>query len=266
MADKVSLILTKVERAKKHISDLQVACKAFFDTNPYVIGTYSDLKTRDSVYYLVSDATIPTEISVIAGDTLQNLRSSLDHLAYQLFLIHNARNVSTHRVYFPIAKSLDKYNEQRAVIMKGMGQRALDGLDALKPYKGGNETLWRLNQLNNTDKHRLLITVGLTNLAHSMTLTQRRKLERVFVGSHPATPVPELRNVLTTPEIIRCPLKVGDILLSAPESEVEPTPRFHFDIAFSEPQIIEGQSVYLTLHAMANSVENVVLSFRPLLG
>ena len=41
--------------------------------------------------------------------------------------------------------------------MEGMRKQAID---AVKPYKGGNDSLWRLHQLNLADKHRFLITVG----------------------------------------------------------------------------------------------------------
>ena len=33
-------------------------------------------------------------------------------------------------------------------------------VDALKPFRGGNDTLWQLAQLSNIEKHRLLLTVG----------------------------------------------------------------------------------------------------------
>src|SRR5438132_5583994 len=33
-------------------------------------------------------------------------------------------------------------------------------IDALRPYKGGNDVLWQLHELNNVDKHRLILTVG----------------------------------------------------------------------------------------------------------
>ena len=41
-----------------------------------------------------------------------------------------------------------------------MTQQAVAAIDALKPYKGGNDVLWQLHELNNVDKHRLILTVG----------------------------------------------------------------------------------------------------------
>jgi hypothetical protein len=37
---------------------------------------------------------------------------------------------------------------------------AIAAIDAAKPYKGGNEPLWRIHELNNIDKHRSLFSVA----------------------------------------------------------------------------------------------------------
>lgn len=52
--------------------------------------------------------------------------------------------------------------------MNGARQETFEAIDALKPYKGGNDPLWMLYRLNNIEKHRLLITVG--SMLHSLDL------------------------------------------------------------------------------------------------
>ena len=58
----------------------------FYATNPFKFSGKADLQAGKVVYTmdLVKDA--PDEASLIAGEIIQNLRSALDHLAYQLFL------------------------------------------------------------------------------------------------------------------------------------------------------------------------------------
>lgn len=41
---------------------------------------------------------------------------------------------------------------------KGMCPKAIKAIDALKPYKGGNDALWRIHELDNIDKHCALFT------------------------------------------------------------------------------------------------------------
>jgi hypothetical protein len=54
--------------------------------------------------------------------------------------------------------------------VKGMRKEASDLIRMIKPYKGADDTLWRLHRLNNIDKHRLLVTVGA--FVHTWGITQ----------------------------------------------------------------------------------------------
>lgn len=152
---KSRIILSKVERAKKHIEDLHVSLKAFWDSEPNRITFQDDLKERERSYYLVSVADIPLEILNIIGDVLHNLRSALDHVAYALPLAHGVKERSWNQ--FPIVESAAKYMsaDVRGKVQT-FRQDVVKAFDALKPYKGGNDTLWRLHELNKIDKHRLV--------------------------------------------------------------------------------------------------------------
>jgi hypothetical protein len=65
--ERIALIQVKIERAKKHVFDLEGAARAFFDTNPYKIGTKRDPQTRQLIYYISSVESVPTNIACIAG-------------------------------------------------------------------------------------------------------------------------------------------------------------------------------------------------------
>ena len=45
-----------------------------------------------------------------------------------------------------------------------MRQSAKLAIDAARPYKGGNQALWSIHELNNIDKHRSLFTVAQDHL------------------------------------------------------------------------------------------------------
>src|SRR5581483_520630 len=52
--ERLALINVKVERAKKHIADLNREIISFFNSDPYKVGTKHDPQTRKLVYYITS--------------------------------------------------------------------------------------------------------------------------------------------------------------------------------------------------------------------
>jgi hypothetical protein len=62
-----------------------------------------------------------------------------------------------------------------------------------------------------------------------------------------------------------CPLKPGDeLFIDGPDAEPNDEMEFRFDVAFSEPGIPD-EPVAETLQKMAVDVENLIVTFKPLL-
>src|SRR5437588_200384 len=95
--------LAKLNRATKHIEDLDAAIDVFFKTDPYVIRADTNPDRAERSYKLVRHTDIPNEIVMICADALYNMRSALDHLACRL--VESNGNVPTTRTAFPIADS-----------------------------------------------------------------------------------------------------------------------------------------------------------------
>ncbi|HEY7725359.1 MAG TPA: hypothetical protein VH880_08490, partial [Anaeromyxobacteraceae bacterium] len=133
--DRVALVRSKFDRAKQHLRDLDAAVRAFLDAKPYVVSARRDPSTRGPTYFLASVADPPIQLSSIAGDVLHNLRSALDHLAYQLVMVAGHDPPSDH-VYFPISGSAKQYRNDSRGKVKGMRDTAINAIDALTPYKG----------------------------------------------------------------------------------------------------------------------------------
>jgi hypothetical protein len=248
----------KVERAKKHLHDLEPAIRAFLGTNPYVIGTKRDAETRRLIYYMVSVREPPPTVLGIAGDVLQNLRSALDHLAYQLVLVGTGKPGPFEHVYFPIFDSASEYKAKKGRKVKGMRKEAIDAIDAAKPYKGGNDTLWMLHSLNIVDKHRLLIAVGSAFKGVNIAALAGRAFSDL-----PDIQVPAF---WLRPQDRMCPLKAGDeIFADLPDAEPDENVQFAFGVAFSEPKISECEPMLETLQQMADLVDGLLTAFVPLL-
>ncbi|QND13446.1 hypothetical protein HB775_05820 [Rhizobium leguminosarum bv. trifolii] len=99
-------------------------------------------------------------VHVIVGEAAYQLRSALDVAAVSLALSNGTETVR--HVYFPFAKTQQEFLAKGAQgKMVGLPQQVKDVIASFAPYGGGNELLYGLNDLCNTDKHnKLLATVA----------------------------------------------------------------------------------------------------------
>jgi hypothetical protein len=193
-------LLSKVERAEKHIRDVQAERDAFLAEDPYPFFHEDDLQSGERVYYLRSARDVPDSLPLIVGDAVHNLRSALDHLAHHLVCVGNSSPGPFTHVYFPIAKDATEYITTRDRKIEGMGNNAIKAIDTIEPYGGGSgEIFWHLHCLDIIDKHRLLITVGAQNPSHSMAPSMRAEIGTRFLGLSPDDPVPMGEHFSQTP-------------------------------------------------------------------
>jgi hypothetical protein len=264
-ANRLEGVEAKIERARYHVQELDDTLQAFFGTRPYVIGTKRNPETRQLIYYLLSVSEVPTTVDVIAGEVLQSLRSALDHLAYQLVLVGTGQPGPFSHVYFPIFDSAKEYGSGKLRQIKGMRQDAISAIDAIKPYKGGNDTLWRLHRLNNVDKHRLLVTVGSSFQSVDLGRTLTRGLRAIIPDEQRRAAVPDL-SLFVRPQDNLFPLKAGDeLFIDQPDAEADENQQIRFAVVINEPGVIEGEAIIETLRQMVDVVDQLVPVFRPLL-
>ena len=243
----------KIARARARFGELETECQAFFDGEPYGIEVKRDQEDRP-VYFVQRAQDPPPLIAAIAGDAIQNLRSALDHVAYELVMTNVSGARPLGHVYFPIAESKAKYDAKKAKQLKGVSPAVIDAIDSLRPYKGGDDVLWLLHSLNNIDKHRLLVTVGSFYRSVDLGGHITRKMAKQFPH---LTEMPELSAFFRLEGAP--PLRVGDDLLSLePGGDVDPHMQFRFHLAFHEVGICEGEPLMDTLINMVDAVEGVV--------
>jgi hypothetical protein len=125
-----------------------------------VVGNFDANGTE---YVLAAFGVQPTPaFSVIAGEVVHHLRSSLDHLVHAL-IVRN-RGTPTNNNQFPICLTKTSYeNNVRSGVINGVTPTAQAIIERLQPYKEtkpADSALAILNQLSNTDKHRLLNVIS----------------------------------------------------------------------------------------------------------
>jgi hypothetical protein len=249
----------KVRRADKHIEDIETTRKEFVATDPYTHFSYDDPETGDLVYGISVEphaAEGLRDLSIIAGDAIHNLRSALDLLAYQLVDAYSGK--AGDATAFPIWRTEGQFLGGSAGYMRGAHPDAIRVMRNLKPYKGGNETLWRLHRLDATDKHRLLLAVG---------ATQAEILWNFNIGSgdHWVRIKPKRPAILLEDgaEIFRVPAAARDYF------ESQPKPEFSLYIALREvetPNI--GLDLGSTLRNLSRTTTEIIdlfSSYRQLL-
>lgn len=148
-------ILIKTERAKKHLRDVESIAR---DARKG-IGSFFDGQSKRPR----GEPILVVDIGAIsgAGDVIHNLRSALDHLAWELAKWETGLPREPNKCCFPIGWSLDNYKIiKKGGAVTGMSPEAKNAIDDLRPYKTGNEPLWRIHHLDIVDKHRHLLVAG----------------------------------------------------------------------------------------------------------
>jgi hypothetical protein len=245
--DRIILVRVKVERAKKHLRDLAAEILSLSHTTILVPDPKTGVAPHPiSLLHPNNFQRVPTlsfEVVAIAGDVVHNLRSALDHLAKQLVLVGLTVAPPTvpltdkelRQIEFPIAETATKYEADKARKIKGMLPKAIEAIDRLKPYKAGNDALWRIHELDNIDKHRTLFTV-----AHDFLFTSDW-----FDGAYL--------------------LKADNPHFSGIEPNVEQDVQVEIEKAVGQSEITQTNAQLPSLRQLVDFVDGLVLSFKPFL-
>ncbi|MGY4281488.1 pantothenate kinase [Bradyrhizobium sp. LM2.7] len=135
--ERVALIWLKIERANKHVRDLNDAIVAFMAAKPYKVEVRRDIETRKPTYFIAEVKPVPQDITVLLGEAIQAFRTALDHLAYQLFLVGTAGSVGVGKhIYFPIARDATEYKSSSPRRVVGLRQDAIDKINTLLTAEG----------------------------------------------------------------------------------------------------------------------------------
>jgi len=254
-------LTAKLERGSRHIYQLKHDWEKF-SLGAYETSYVDDPGTGERIYRLAKTAEIPHYFPLIIGDAIQNLRNVLDHLTHHLVCIGENSPGPFEHVYFPIASDADKYRAAATrKKIKGMRQTAIDAIDSVEPYKdGAGEILWRLNELSNTDKHRLLIMVAGFNEYRSMLPSRRLDMVHNFLGADSSV-AQDSGAFMTKAGNLK--MELGDILASIPKAEVDEDMHFSFEMAFKEP-LIRDAPVIETLTATESFIRDMIDRFDQL--
>jgi hypothetical protein len=151
----------KIARAERHMHDLDVEWRRWLDTNPHrVVPEYRPQApdyTQISVHLIYYMERPPVLLSVILGEIVHNLRSTLDHLAWAIVppsVLDSLDARGQKRIRFPTTTAPEDFLSEEIVRCVGEDTQAL--LEGYQLYNGGNEPLAALQSLWTLDKHRTI--------------------------------------------------------------------------------------------------------------
>ena len=155
-------VRTKVKRARETLANL----KASIESHCADEARRLEIAIRQQ-NFLAMDRDEPEtlyEYSVVVGEVAHNLRSSLDHLVWQLVSANG--EPPDRKNAFPIISTESDYRKQSESKLRGLTDGQRQEIKDFQPFRDNRAGphLWMLNVICNIDKHRHLNVVS----THSM--------------------------------------------------------------------------------------------------
>lgn len=173
-------VQAKLERAQHHLKALHAAVGIVFREDPVIPDTKLDPDTGDHIVWVKYIPDLPPVLGAILGDFLHDLRSGLNHLAFELVRVVGALTPAVEEnVQFPIYDKPPKagviFQQRVAKVLPGVGPDPLAIIERHQPYN--RPDLGRLGTLSNQDKHRIPVLM----LSRTMSVMPKFRAEHCSV-------------------------------------------------------------------------------------
>lgn len=147
----------KIKRADKHIDELEGRINAFLSLEPPSVK-FDDSPGKNTIHVTLTNDP-PNDLAPIIGDIFHNLRSSLD-LVWNELIRHFGGGPSDYS-RFP-------FHGNRDGLVSALNSGPIEAvpqsvrnfiLNSVRPYKGGDDFLFAVHDLNIRDKHIALVPI-----------------------------------------------------------------------------------------------------------
>ncbi len=241
----------KIERAERHRQELDDILVEIARRNPTEGYHERDHKTGENVYRVRIFEPPPNELSTIIGDIVHNLRSALDVLVCELVLADKGQ--IRRQSGFPIDRSEKKFVKSAHEKLKGLNPKASRLVHRLKPFRGGNNCLWQLHELDIVDKHRAIVPVVAANVSTVAQLSPKIRMAQGVMTMKPADLKPE-RSVF--------PLKDGMEVYRTSPNYFDEHVDIYISYAFGNGTDSAGNPISPTLADFSRTVRRIVAIFE----
>jgi hypothetical protein len=176
----MAIVRAKLNRAKFHADAFVSGWDQFCHGGTYAFNMKMDVDPPHALHFWwrIRDRTPEeekrfTDLSLIYGDILSNLRGTLDYLIWQLVLA--VGNQPTERASFPCVKRQADWRSVSGDRLRGVDPRWIGEIEKLQPYHEAEHPerhlLAVLDHNNNANKHRALQAVIVTAQVFNFSYT-----------------------------------------------------------------------------------------------
>lgn len=158
MSENLNSASEMLDDAYTQIRELEGQVAEFFGSRPYQRVVEHSVKTRSDTHKIKLTRQIPGQIRSRTRHIASDIRSSLDHIGYASAIATGKPN--PRRTYFPFARSADEVGNVKKRNCQDLPDNIFNVFWGFKPYLGGDDILWALNELANCNKHRSVVPVG----------------------------------------------------------------------------------------------------------
>jgi hypothetical protein len=229
--------------ADENFRNLKRKTADLFENEPCEI--FSEPHPKDSGLMVVKarlKKPLPDYFSEMVADILDNLRSALDQTLYAIAALDGTVNPGD--VYFPFARDETKFLNAMNGRCTGRLKALHPLLICLKPYKGGNETLWALNTVRGK-QHAFLVPAAAQGFIH--------KVEWEIGGGKVSLPAaPQWDSVKNEIELFT----IGA------QSRMKGNFSTGFHIIFGEVEGVAGKDVIYVLETFFELVQTIVAEIK----
>jgi hypothetical protein len=245
------------------LDDLDRSIAHFLRRKRYAIVSESSSNGQELVARFRVHEMFLNDWAGLTGDAIHNLRSALEHLAWQIV---DANGGSVGRnIKFPIYRDEADYRSwrtargRRADPFAGVDPRVISAIEAVQPYQRPNgldptdHPLAVLNSFWNTDKHEILIPVifaigpPLKMVSGGLMTAPMSWLTRDFEVAEQPT---------STPDLPGSRVKDGQVLarftgrVTGPNPQIEMETDFAFEVCLDDGEVLTDTLINLAAHVV----------------
>jgi hypothetical protein len=159
----------KICHAKSHLDLVKSEVQRYLDANQSDFVPDTNGGQNQPTFIVKPKTPIPGIIGLIVGDCLQNLRTSLDYLIWELVL--KANNTPSKKNMFPVCLTPDSFKSaESGGRLQGVDPTAIALIKSIQPYHDGQPSATSvavLDELTNINKHRRLLLTDYSTLSLS---------------------------------------------------------------------------------------------------
>jgi hypothetical protein len=244
MSDPFASPKRRITRARQHTENIKTGVSAFFQSHPYAQVAERNARGFEE-HKIKLTRPIPDEITDLAYEAIEALRSALDQAVHPVAIACGVKNPD--HILFPVADNASDFENVLKGRMKGVPPDIVTLFRSFQPYQGGNELIWALNRVRRQGTHRLIMPVGTVSGG--------------VVGNFQiSSPMP-----LTVYDKPKWDSEKNEAIyaVTGPRSNLQYNFEIAFYIAFGQVEgALAGEPVIETLEDMIAEVERLVLAIE----